>query len=800
MSRKSNSALEKYNKETPESQERKGFKQLIDDEFNDARRQVIRRQFDQVGLYNEVFDKSRSFGNTLVEIEINDLYRKYLESIKKAFQNVAEKKANPFNDIVGAYSALINKLTAYIKSTGSESVDVRKWSDIIRSSSGELEQLLSSAVNETIFSSPLGLSSSVVQVGAVPLIPSSVPPDGTFEGALPAPSSSSSVQTGLPSFIGDIGRLGPVTGLNGELVFPSSYGQEQYQDLNYEFPTAPKGTGKAHGRNRRKGGAKGSLGELGEPAPKSKLKLTDVRQYLNSIDKDLINLYLLLENVQVGYIGIPLTYDTLSPDVRQTYKFKVDQLRSSSLNRPKTNKLINEVKARFADRSFSSSEEYAELIRDLELAKKLNIEAIQKYNTDIQGVYRPNEPAEIAKEVAFWDSVIEKTKSDWKAREPAITAKEALARKRGRQPKEANLPPVGTQSRPSERPNPQVPPSVFAPRADPLYRKTKPEKGEVVEQRPVQQNIQLDEQGRPAPVEYGIPPRRGDRPPNQGQQPQRDRGNPPTKAELINQIRHSYRSLLAEQQDYGDRGIRADYDRVTAQLAELTARTNGLIERNVLTEADRPAIFGRGKRGGKNFTGLSIGTLLLLMKALGGRKAHGKAHGGQAGFSMEKTREIAEQWPNFPYYVPPSSKTGPMLNNPKSRVNFVIEGNGKAHGKAHGAKERAEQYKKLEEERKEKAKNKKPMTFSIKKPKKKGGVVPLVVATVAKHVIKEVAKDQIKKAIQNAGKPVTRAADNQSYVCRTKARQGISDPACGTGKAHGKKKAKKSGKPKYDVI
>jgi hypothetical protein len=52
MSRKSNSALEKYNKETPESQERKGYKQLIDDEFNDARRQVIRRQFDQVGLYN----------------------------------------------------------------------------------------------------------------------------------------------------------------------------------------------------------------------------------------------------------------------------------------------------------------------------------------------------------------------------------------------------------------------------------------------------------------------------------------------------------------------------------------------------------------------------------------------------------------------------------------------------------------------------------------------------------------------------------------------------------------------------
>jgi hypothetical protein len=158
--------------------------------------------------------------------------------------------------------------------------------------------------------------------------------------------------------------------------------------------------------------------------------------------------------------------------------------------------------------------------------------------------------------------------------------------------------------------------------------------------------------------------------------------------------------------------------------------------------------------------------LLLLMKAVGGRKSKGKAHGGQAGFSIEKTREIVEQWPNFPYYVPPASKTGPKLNNPRSRVHIPTEGNG--------------------------------MPFkSIRR--KKGGVIPAVVGVIAKQAIKQGIKQGIKEGVKGSVKQYSDAENKAAinkYYCHTRARQGIKDPLCGGAK----KKAKKPGKPKYDVI
>jgi hypothetical protein len=119
----------------------------------------------------------------------------------------------------------------------------------------------------------------------------------------------------------------------------------------------------------------------------------------------------------------------------------------------------------------------------------------------------------------------------------------------------------------------------------------------------------------------------------------------------------------------------------------------------------------------------------------------------------------------------------------------------------------------------------------------KGGILPLLglafkfaAKQAVKQGVKHLAKKGIKKAVQQTAKRVVKrevkntvkdqvrnqpeqgeapeapapAPAPQSpadvFYCRTRARQGISDPKCGTGKAHGKKKAKKSGKPKYDVI
>jgi hypothetical protein len=159
-------------------------------------------------------------------------------------------------------------------------------------------------------------------------------------------------------------------------------------------------------------------------------------------------------------------------------------------------------------------------------------------------------------------------------------------------------------------------------------------------------------------------------------------------------------------------------------------------------------------------------------------KAHGKAHGGQAGFSLDKTREIVDQWPGFPYYAPPASKTGPMLNNPRSRVNNRTEANGRPTvAKKPGRpkkicpmdmSEASIACRRGEDPPKRRGRPPKPT-----EPKEGGSV------RIPGFHEKRTALPK-KKAPKEGGRCIKRM--NKTY--------------CGLGK----KKAKKSGKPKYDVI
>lgn len=56
---RSNTAMNKFNEPTPASLSRKQEMELVENEFNDPRKTVIRRLFDQTSLYNELFDKNR---------------------------------------------------------------------------------------------------------------------------------------------------------------------------------------------------------------------------------------------------------------------------------------------------------------------------------------------------------------------------------------------------------------------------------------------------------------------------------------------------------------------------------------------------------------------------------------------------------------------------------------------------------------------------------------------------------------------------------------------------------------------
>jgi hypothetical protein len=121
---KSNSALNKFNKDTPESVARRQFQELVANEFNDARSQVIKRLFEQSATYNELFDKQRTLGNTVVAFSLGKDLGAFKESIEKAKVKLDENEKRPFNDLLGAYSKVINAINAYINSTGARAGEV----------------------------------------------------------------------------------------------------------------------------------------------------------------------------------------------------------------------------------------------------------------------------------------------------------------------------------------------------------------------------------------------------------------------------------------------------------------------------------------------------------------------------------------------------------------------------------------------------------------------------------------------------------------------------------------------------
>jgi hypothetical protein len=121
---KSNSALNKFDKEPAGSIERKQFQELVSNEFNDARSQVIKRLFEQSATYAELFDKQRTLGNTVVAFSLGKDLGAFKDSIERAKVKLEENEKRPFNDVLGAYSKVISSINSYINSTGARAGEV----------------------------------------------------------------------------------------------------------------------------------------------------------------------------------------------------------------------------------------------------------------------------------------------------------------------------------------------------------------------------------------------------------------------------------------------------------------------------------------------------------------------------------------------------------------------------------------------------------------------------------------------------------------------------------------------------
>ena len=147
----SNTAMNKFNEETDDSLARKQEFELIKDEFNDVRKQVIKRSFLQTGLYNELFDRNRiKLPNTKIEFELNQKLQKYNQSIDRVKEKIDQSDEKPFDEVLGSYGELVNSIKAYVdtskKENASSVVDVSGYYNNIRGSADKLEAIFQQAL------------------------------------------------------------------------------------------------------------------------------------------------------------------------------------------------------------------------------------------------------------------------------------------------------------------------------------------------------------------------------------------------------------------------------------------------------------------------------------------------------------------------------------------------------------------------------------------------------------------------------------------------------------------------------
>jgi hypothetical protein len=694
MSRQSNKALEKFNTPTADSIARKQAKELVDDEFNDIRRQIIRRQFDQVALYNEIFDLNKNeTGDILVEYKLMELFRTYINQINESRRRLGENRQNPFNDLIGAYNAFTSSLSSYVTLAQKKNskVDVSSFQNELRESATLLQQLLDYAlamVSGNAPPVPVSAAQAVTAVEAPGLVAE------REDRRQPAPGLTEVSTRRLPAyedehpdnpFLQDgavqgafnraLARRQARQGLRPEILDPNT-------GLPYE------GQGKAHGGdmgdflkrfgmnfllNKRVGqGDGGSLfaprpGPQAQPArnpPPGPGRLHVYNRNTGSyVWRDMS------ARARGGYRAFgsrrPTTY-TRGGNTDMFWKF---MLGAGTGGRIPDMLMLKPTIPRYPTEN--------DILELFNLLK------------EVQRGFVPNQP------FRGNDSMTDAEKARQKGQLGAFEgAEKELTRKR----------------------------SIIS---DDFAKKYY----EITE-------------------------------------------NPPTnKAELdayVNELQEIVRKFLDEysRAKFKEQG---DYrPQEQQELRRIAKSHNKLIE--ALTKEYR---FGRGKaHGGRAKTDTNFGQLVAESEARNPRKknchyntrgfliscsgkAHGKAHGGQAGFSMEKTREIVDQWPGFPYFVPPASKTGPMLKNPRSRVNNRTEANGK------------------------------PKTRG--RPKK---ICPMDMS--AASIACRKGEDPPKRR----GRPKKASPKEQSPKEGGRCIKRMGKTYCGLGK----KKAKKSGKPKYDVI
>ncbi len=141
-----NKAINKYLREDPA---RKDYIQLVNDEFNDARSQIIKRLFDQTALYNDIDYKLRpskdnKIGETVVEFNIQALINDLKNEIDTAGDklNAESKSLVGKIDIQEKYNKVISSLSAYANTVSADPENIKSFKLSITMLAPNIKKLL----------------------------------------------------------------------------------------------------------------------------------------------------------------------------------------------------------------------------------------------------------------------------------------------------------------------------------------------------------------------------------------------------------------------------------------------------------------------------------------------------------------------------------------------------------------------------------------------------------------------------------------------------------------------------------
>jgi hypothetical protein len=106
------------------------YRELINDEFNDARTQVIARQFGQTKQFLETFERERS-GDRLVNLEVAKAVSNFTNAISKSINGIDNNDKNTEEGIIVGFRRVVNMIDAYINASGTRPRDIERYKKML---------------------------------------------------------------------------------------------------------------------------------------------------------------------------------------------------------------------------------------------------------------------------------------------------------------------------------------------------------------------------------------------------------------------------------------------------------------------------------------------------------------------------------------------------------------------------------------------------------------------------------------------------------------------------------------------